>query len=71
MLDAAGLNPPLGGLYQWLVTHYWFLRVFRTSWYSLLGATIFYGVLLWITVDSIFYFSNGSFRLDPTHLREY
>ena len=50
----AGPNPPLGGLYKWLVTNYWFLRIFRTSWYNLLGATVFYSVLLGITVDSVY-----------------
>ncbi|MDG6999425.1 MAG: hypothetical protein JRN15_09960 [Nitrososphaerota archaeon] len=43
---AAGPNPPFGWIYQWLVLRYWFLRPFITSYYSIVGATVFYSVLI-------------------------
>lgn len=50
---AKGVNPPLGALHFWAVTHIPLARTFRTTWNLSLGASIGYAFLIGVATASI------------------
>lgn len=47
---AKGINPPFGEIYKWMIYHVPIAKLFRTSATSVIGGTVFYSILVAITI---------------------
>ena len=50
ILMAKGINPPFGEVYRWMIYHVPIVKLFRTTATVIVGATVFYSILVAITV---------------------
>lgn len=61
LFAAKGPNPPVGGLYKWLLINMPLFRIFRTTAYLILGAAFAYSILIPFTIVEISQFIKNKF----------